>query len=355
MLTLDWYLARVILKNIFVVLLVVFVIQFFTMFVKEVTQIDLDYQLGGVVIYSILYLPIQAYEMLPVILLIGGMIGLGSLANGSELTVIRATGKSIRSITVSVTKIGIPLVLAMFLIGEFVALPLITYAEEYKAISLGEKISISKSDNSWIKDGDMFINIKGLQAGDEQQFSYFRVDSLNQLREILTAERSDPTDEGWHLHNVVIVKIGNIMVETENYDEYELKTGFNKEGIGKLTLNPRDINMLELYGYADYLVENNMASEAYFFSFWQRLLQPLSALGMLLLALPFVFGSLREKSISNRVMTGVFLGIGFFILSQTVNHLGIIIEIPAIFGASLPPLVIIGVWLYLLRRADQLH
>lgn len=350
---LDWYLGRVVAKNILIVLLVMLVIQFFTLFVQEMSRIDLGYQMGNVVIYTLLYLPVQAYEMLPVILLIGAMIGFGALANGNELTIIRATGRSIHSITLSVAKTGIPLVLLMFAVGEFLALPMVTFAEEYKAISLGKKISLSESDGFWIKDRDIFINVKGIQAVGDDQFSYYRVDKNNRVNEILTAERSTPTDDGWLLSDVSVTTIGDQKSETKIYPELNLKTEFDKEGIGKLTLEPRDIKLFELYGYAQYLAANDMESNSYFFSFWHRVLKPISALGMLFLALPFVFGSLREKSITQRVMTGVFLGVGFFILSQTVNHLGIIVNIPGLIGAAIPTLAIIGLWLYLQLKADR--
>src|SRR5262249_37412274 len=44
--------------------------------------------------YTLLNLPQQAYELLPITVLIGALLGLGSLARGSELTVVRATGVS---------------------------------------------------------------------------------------------------------------------------------------------------------------------------------------------------------------------------------------------------------------------
>ncbi len=44
--------------------------------------------------FTLLNLPQQAFELLPITVLIGSLLGLGSLARGSELTVIRANGES---------------------------------------------------------------------------------------------------------------------------------------------------------------------------------------------------------------------------------------------------------------------
>ncbi len=46
--------------------------------------------------FSLMSVPQQAWELLPIGALIGSMLGLGSLASGSELTVARTAGVSVR-------------------------------------------------------------------------------------------------------------------------------------------------------------------------------------------------------------------------------------------------------------------
>ncbi len=54
-----------------------------------------DYTFKQVIIYVALTLPARIYEYLPMSSLIGCLIGLGMLANNSELVVMRAAGMSV--------------------------------------------------------------------------------------------------------------------------------------------------------------------------------------------------------------------------------------------------------------------
>jgi lipopolysaccharide export system permease protein len=305
-------------------------------------------------VYSLLNLPSQAYEIFPIIVLIGTIIGLGKLAGNSELTILRAAGDSVRDISFSIAKLGSLFILLMFLIGEYLAPDMVKYAEEYRALHLGEVVHVSEGGSFWIKDGSRFIHVNNYpDKREEAQLTYFDLNEKGQLQEVLTAAGAETIEDGWQLSGVKQLHFGGGGLVTELSDSLELKTGFDQETVSRLALIPKDIPLTVLYGYAGYLERNGMESKSYYLSFWKRLLQPLSAIGMLLLAVPFVFGSLRERSIGQRIMSGVFLGVIFFILSQMINHLGVISQLPAIISASIPTVLIVGLWLYLLRRADR--
>jgi len=79
-------------------------------------------------------------------------------------------------------------------------------------------------------------------------------------------------------------------------------------------------------------------------------LTPVSSLVMLLIALPFVFGSQRTGGAGNRMLAGLLLGIGFYLLNRTVNHLGQVYHIYPFVSASAPLLVIAAASVYALRR-----
>ena len=53
-----------------------------------------NYTAADALLYVLLNLPEQAWQLLPIAALIGSLMGLGTLARGSEITVIRATGIS---------------------------------------------------------------------------------------------------------------------------------------------------------------------------------------------------------------------------------------------------------------------
>ena len=71
--------------------------------------------------YTLLNLPLQIYQLLPITALMGSLLGLGSLARGSEITVIRATGISIGRIALTAGFAGLMLMATEVLLGELIA------------------------------------------------------------------------------------------------------------------------------------------------------------------------------------------------------------------------------------------
>ena len=83
---------------------------------------------------------------------------------------------------------------------------------------------------------------------------------------------------------------------------------------------------------------------------WVRLFTPLATGGMILLALPFVFGSLRGVTIGHRVMLGTLLGVGFYLVNGMFSRLGLIFDIAPVISAGTPTLLVYLIWLQLMRR-----
>lgn len=73
-------------------------------FIDELGDLSDSYGTLEALIYVVLTLPRRAYEMLPMAALIGCLIGLGSLASNSELTIMRAAGVSVGRIVWAVMK-----------------------------------------------------------------------------------------------------------------------------------------------------------------------------------------------------------------------------------------------------------
>jgi len=68
------------------------------LFISEQGDIGVgNYTAADAVLYTLLNLPQQLFELLPIGAMIGALMGLGNLAAGSELVVTRASGVSVRS------------------------------------------------------------------------------------------------------------------------------------------------------------------------------------------------------------------------------------------------------------------
>ena len=119
---LDRYIGTQVFFAILAVLGIILGLALLFAFIDELSDLNKgDYGLGQVLWYVLLTAPRRAYEMLPMAALIGCLIGLGTLASNSELTIMRAAGVSIGRIVWAVMKPMLVLMLAGILIGEYVA------------------------------------------------------------------------------------------------------------------------------------------------------------------------------------------------------------------------------------------
>ena len=100
---LDRYIARIVVNTTLMVLLVLGALLAFVDFVGEIGEVGKgQYDLFDAIYYVILALPKRIYELFPTAVLLGSLLGLGALASNSELTVMRASGVSIRRFVRSV-------------------------------------------------------------------------------------------------------------------------------------------------------------------------------------------------------------------------------------------------------------
>jgi lipopolysaccharide export system permease protein len=108
-------------------------------------------------------LPLQVFELLPIPALIGALLGLGTLARGSELTVVRATGISIAYLAGTCLLAGLVLIGVAVVLGEFLGPTLQQTAREQKAFSRFNNVSFGGS-GAWVRDGDLILHVAG-QSG----------------------------------------------------------------------------------------------------------------------------------------------------------------------------------------------
>jgi lipopolysaccharide export system permease protein len=71
---------------------------------------------------------------------------------------------------------------------------------------------------------------------------------------------------------------------------------------------------------------------------------------MVLLSLPFIFGSTRISTAGKRIMIGSFVGIVFYFGDQLIVHLGLLLSLTPVITAMIPVILISGVALWQLRK-----
>ena len=111
-------------KSVFVGLLMAWfaltILVIFFDFISETGDLTENYSSLQAFVYLLYSIPNRLYELFPTAMLIGTLLGLGNLAANSEFIAMRAAGISIVNIIFSVLKLGLVLVVGVFLLGEFV-------------------------------------------------------------------------------------------------------------------------------------------------------------------------------------------------------------------------------------------
>jgi lipopolysaccharide export system permease protein len=109
---------------------------------------------------SLLRLPQLSFEMIPIAALIGSLLGLGSLANNSELVVMRTAGLSVTRLAGMVAISGVVLVIFTAVIGEYIGPPLDYFARTMRDEGRYEQVDRDIGNAAWVKDGQVILHLQ---------------------------------------------------------------------------------------------------------------------------------------------------------------------------------------------------
>jgi lipopolysaccharide export system permease protein len=340
--TLDRYLYRTVLVYACMALAVLISLGGLLLFISQQNDIGVgNYSAGDALLFTFLNLPEQAFELLPIAAMIGALMGLGHLASGSELVVIRASGVSVWRVAWPVGLAGFTMALAMYTIGEYVAPPLAQLAKREKTTSKLADISFAGTGSAWVKDGNLILRV---QTGEVDQafggVSLFELDG-NRLLSVKHAERISVADPGhWRLHNVSTTRFRDDHIESEVVPEITMTSSVNPDFLGLAATDPDLLTLRGLASYIDHLRRNSLDTAVYEIGFWSRIARLFAVIVVTLLALPFVFGPLRTTGAGARTVIGVLLGVVFFLITGMVEKGGQLFGLNPVIVGWLPTAVV---------------
>lgn len=350
--TIDLYIHRTVFQSTLLVLLVLGALFAFMGFVSQIDHIGKnDYDLINALTYVALTLPRTLYDLFPTATLIGGLLGLGALAGNSELIVMRAAGISIGRITRSVLQSGLVLAVLVVVFGEFLVAPAVQKAESIKSRALQKNISLGKQNGLWVKEGNYYLNVKQVYPDNRmRKIEIYEFDDNKELISITKAQSGVYKNKKWILNDIKRsrfsgVGVSTVIIKTETWEHL-----FNPDLFDVIAVKPGDMSAIDLYKYSDYLEMNQLDASHYRLAFWLKVITPLSTLVMLLIALPFVFGGLRSGSAGQRVLIGILIGIGYFIMGRVVNHIGQVYGLHPLLSAVLPMIIVLTYGLFAYSR-----
>jgi lipopolysaccharide export system permease protein len=316
-------------------------------FIEFVLQLDDigegSYDMTTALQYVALKIPRLATGLLPVSVLLGSLLGLGALASTSELIVMRAAGVSVSRLAQSVAGAGIVIALIGGVVSEFMSPQMDLYARQLRAVARSGDADIAGS-NAWLRDGNVIFNVRPSIDGTDFGGVYvFRIANGFFLSGIGRSDSVQSDEDGeWRLSNFRESQFvaSGVTIGTE----------IEQERIAKLTdllaitaVRESNLTGQELWVYVRYLKANGLDADKYEVAFWSRIATLVGIAVMCVLALPFVFGSLRTTGAGARMIIGILIGVGYFFLNRTLADSVEVFDLSPILVAWFPTLLLSAV------------
>ncbi len=349
---LDRYIGRAVIIGVASVLTIFIMLYELFAFAGEVDMIGkADYTIWTLLQYSLLRIPQHIYELFPLSMLLGTMLGLGWLANHNELVIIRMAGVSLLRIVGSIMKTAIMLMLLAMMIGEGIAPPLNQYASEQRTIALHRQIDVNTNYGLWARDGETYINVTRVENdGRLIGVNLYQFAKNNIIKRQIQAGQAIYDGKQWQLKSVqeTIYKDNSFVVK--HIKEMEWETLLDLDMVKIVAVRLDLLSIWKLSSYIEYLKNNNLEYTEYELVYWTKLFSPFTILAMVLLAIPFIFGSVRHVSIGKQILSGFLVGLVFFVMSRLIGQMGLVYGVPAMLSAILPTLIVIALTLWSYRK-----
>ncbi|TEU21829.1 MAG: LPS export ABC transporter permease LptG [Gammaproteobacteria bacterium] len=355
---LDRYITKTLLKYSLSVMVILVGIFAFFKFLEEVNDIGrASYTLVDALAYIGLLIPSMTYMLSSLIILLGAILGLGYLASNSELIIMQGAGIPVTQITKTTLKISIVFILFMITFGEFIVPMTSDYANQYRAQALGQRVVTSNQQGFWIKDSDNFIHVD--RNIDGQVFNKITLIKLNNLGELDSVVYSDTANFDGNTVELQQSKYYQIdtskpiaVIDKQHLQKYMTEVAFDQGLIQSLKKEPKALSTWQLFRQVRFLSNNDLSSDAYEVELYSRLMRPFTLIAMIILSVPFVFGSLRDSTLGRKIFMGVVISLFFELLSRIGGMLSLRFDLNHLLSASLPTAVVFIVALLMLYRVS---
>lgn len=302
--------------------------------------------------------PGQVVTFFPIGVLLGTVLALGNMASTSELIVMQALGKSRLSIVFSACFAMIPVIAAVFLIGEFVMPKTEKRAEDLVSEAKADGQYAVTSRGVWFKEENSFINIEIVTTdGKLLNVTRYTFDDTSIPRKLIKEEHSslgewNKDTSSWLMQNINVTRFTDeaILREFKSNDQWKLI--LTPEKLNVVGVSIKDLSISGLLEYIDYITANGQKAEQYLLELYRKIISPITILVVILLAASTIFGPLRSSSMGARVVFGIIIGFSFYAINQIFAPFTIFWGIPPLLGAAFPTVLVFIIAVMLLSKKN---
>lgn len=332
-------LYRDIVSSVVFVALAFLSLSFFIDFVDELQKIGRPgYGLWTAIASSLLELPGNLYELMPIAVLIGTIYTMARLAQTSEFTILRTGGLSPARALRLLALLALLFSALTFALGDYV----VPYTERqmtlFKAtLAGGRKLGAT---GAWLKErrvdeqGERHyaVNVAAIDGrGTLVGVRIFEFDADGRhLSRIHARQARVGRDGTWTLTDAerTTWPAGDAnapdQVRHESVRKLKWPSTLSAGVVSAAVLPLKTMSTVELWRYSRHLSDQEQVAQRHEIQFWKKALYPLACLVLTALALPFAYLHARGGGISLKVFGGIMLGVGFVLLNNIAGHIGML-------------------------------
>ncbi len=355
----DRYIAKTLLTYTIIVLVVWISIYSFFNFLAELNSVGkAEYTILSAFTYIVLQLPEVAYRQASPIILLGCILGMGHLATTGQLLIFRVSGASILKITLLTLKNSLIFFLFFIFIGEFLAPTSSSFAESSRSNALGNSGASISQEGFWIRDGDNFINVKkNIDGTLFSGITVIEVNSSNKIERVIKSENALFDGNSLDMSGSEIFSIDGSSffdgISLKERNSYNKTVSFDQGLIESLEKEPKDLSTWTLIKQIRFLSDNKLRSGVFEVELYKRLIQPVTLIAMILLAMLFIFGSTRDVTLGRKIFFGLALGLSFEMLSRIASAMALSFDLNPFMSSILPSIIVMAVSLVFLIQKSM--
>ncbi|MCE7913210.1 MAG: LPS export ABC transporter permease LptG [Nitrosomonas sp. PRO4] len=311
------------------------------------------YHVTDAFLYTAMLLPRRFIQIAPFVALLGTVTALGKLAVHSELIAMRVAGISPSRISLSPLTVGALLLSVVIVLEHFVAPQLQQQAITNRAVALGLSAELGRNLGIWTRNERSILRIgQMLHAHKAADIEILQLNDEGFLHQHTVAQFADiNNDNMWQLSNVIIRTFTEEGISATRHHSMHWQSFLNQEDISTLTKPPESLSPFELARHVEFLRNTGQDAASYALTLWRKAGSALMTIAMLLLSIPFVFGSIRT-GLSNKLVFAALIGIAVYLLDQIVANIGLILQLNPAFTALTPGFAMILLASLWLRRTS---
>ncbi len=272
-----------------------------------------------IVEYFAMKIPLNLTLMLPVAMMAGSLLTLGSLSKNSEITAMRASGMSIIFLLKPILLAGVIASLLTVVINESIVPSAQKRAREVYNLDIKKKDQTGtySQNNIWFRNQDTFYMIDRFDSKEKSlhDLSAFTVNESFRVKSRLDAVDAKwlKAAIGWNMHDVIEYRFTpGQPVEAKKLKALPLPIGQQPNDFYDVKTDPYSMSFFELRAWLRKQASNGLDIQGYLPYLYEKLAFPVINLIVVLLVSPFAIRSSRASGMATGVIAAMLIGFSYY-------------------------------------------